>query len=70
MGICALGYIFQANIDKPLGDIEFIKTYIDDILVLIKDIFENHTEKLRIIFDILRAASLKVNAPKWSFGLN
>ena len=40
-----------------------------DVLVLIKDFFRNHIEKLRIIFGRLRTAGLKVNAPKCSFGL-
>ena len=61
--------IFQAKVDKLLGDIEGVKTYIDDILVLGKDTFEKHIEQLRIIFGRLRAAGLKVNAPKCSFGL-
>ena len=42
MGMCASGDIFQANVDKLLGDIEGVKNYIDDLLVLGKDIFENH----------------------------
>ena len=44
MGICTLGDIFQAKVDKLLIDIEGIKMYIDDILVLRKDIFENNIE--------------------------
>ena len=64
MGMCASGDIFQANVDKLLGDIEGVKTYIDDILVLGKDIFEKHIEQTRIIFGRLRDAGLKVNAPK------
>ena len=39
MGVCALGGIFQAKVDKLLGDIKGIKIYIDDILVLRKDRF-------------------------------
>ena len=50
MGMCTLVYIFQAKVDKLLGDIEGVKTYIDDILVLIKDCFRNHIEQLIIIF--------------------
>ena len=69
MGMCASGDIFQAKVDKLLGDIKGIKTYIDDILVLGNDSFKNHMEQLIIIFRILRAAVLKVNAPKCSFGL-
>ena len=69
MRMCALGDIFQAKVDELIGDIEGVKTYIGDILVLSKDCFINHIEHLRIIFSILRAAGLKVNAPKCNLGL-
>ena len=39
MGLCASEDIFQAKLDELLGDIEGVKTYIDYILVLIKDRF-------------------------------
>ena len=69
MGMCASGDIFQDNVDKLLSDIEGVKTYIGYIIVLIKDIFENHIVQMRIIFGRLCASGLKVNAPKCSFGL-
>ena len=69
MGMCAYGDILQAKLDKLLGDIEGVKTYTDDKIVLCKDSFENHTEQLIIIFGRLHAVGLKVNAPKCSFGL-
>ena len=34
MGMCASRDISQAKVDELLGDIEGVKTYIDDILVL------------------------------------
>ena len=37
MGMCALGDIFQPNIYGVLGDIEGVKMYIDDIIILSKD---------------------------------
>ena len=64
MGMCASRDIFRAKVDDLLGDTEDVKNYIDDIFVLGKDSFENHTDQLRIIFVILRAAVLKVSAPK------
>ena len=64
MGMCSSGDIFQAKVDKLLGDIECFKTYIDDILVLSKEIFCKHTEQLNTIFGRLRALGLKLNAPK------
>ena len=58
------GDIFQARVDELLDDIKGIKTYISDIIVLGKDWFKNNIEQLRIIFGRLRAAGLRVNAPK------
>ena len=69
MGMCTSGDILQAKIDELIGDIDGVKTYIDDIIVLIKDIFEKHIYQPIIIFGGLRTAGLKVNAPKYSFGL-
>ena len=69
MGMCALGDIFQAKVDELLGDIEGVKIYIDDLLVLSKESFENYIGHLRIIFGRLRDVDLKVNAPKFSFEL-
>ena len=63
-----LGDIFQDKVDKLLGYIEVIKTYINNILVLSKESFENYIGQLKIIFSRLRASSLKVNLPKCSFG--
>ena len=70
MGMCASRDIFQAKVDELLGDIEGVRTYTNDILVLGKDSSENHIEQLIIIFGKLHAEALKVNAPKCSFGLN
>ena len=69
MGMCASGDIFQAKVDELLGYIEGVKTYINDIIVLGKDIFENHIDQLRIIFGRLCDAGLNFNAPKFSFRL-
>ena len=70
MGMFDLGDVPQAKLDELLDDIKGIKTYINDILVLSKDSFEEHIEQLRIIFGRLRPSGLKVNAHKCSLGLN
>ena len=64
IGMCASGEIFQAKVDCLLGDTKGVKTHINNILVLSKERFSQHIEKLRIIFGKLRAASLKFNDPK------
>ena len=38
-GMCASGDIFQAKVDKLLGDIKGVKTYIDDFLLFSKNSF-------------------------------
>ena len=68
MSMCASGDIFRAKLYKLIGDIEGVKTYIDDILVFSKDSFSKHIEELRIIVGRFCAAGLKVNDPKCSFG--
>ena len=69
MGMYNSGDIFRAKEDDMLSGIKGIKTYINDVLFLLKERFSNHTEQLSIIFGRLRAAGLKVNTPKCSFGL-
>ena len=64
MGMCASGDLFQAKLYKILSDIEGVKTYTNDILVLVKYCFKNYIDQLRIIFGRLRAEGLKVNATK------
>ena len=39
MGMCASGDIYQAKLDELIGDIEGVKTYINDIFALRKEIF-------------------------------
>ena len=64
-----MGDIFQAKVNKILGDIKDFKMYINDILVLRKECFTNHIEQLRIIFGRFHAAELKFNYTKYSIGL-
>ena len=42
MKMCASGDIFQNKLDKLLGDIEGMKTYIDYILVLREERLSKH----------------------------
>ena len=67
IGMCTSVDIFQAKVDKLLGDIKGVKIYINDILFLSKDCFTKHIEQPSIIFFILRAEGLKFNDPKFSF---
>ena len=67
MGLCNSPDIFQEKISDLMDGLEFIRAYIDDILCLTKDTFEDHLEKLELVFDRLQNAGLKVNAVKSFF---
>ena len=69
MGMCVSGDIFQAKVNELLGDIDGVKAYIDDILVLCKGSFDDHIQQLRLCFSRIQQAGLKINAKKCSFGL-
>ena len=47
MGISSAPDIFQAIMMKLLGDLEFVRVYIDDILIISNGTFEDHMQKLQ-----------------------
>ena len=47
--------------------LEYVKTYLDDLLVISKDTFLDHLKKLRPVLIKLQEAGLKVNAAKSKF---
>ena len=67
--MCALVDIFQAKVDKLLGDTKGVEKYISDIPVLIKEGFYKHIYQLIVIFDRLHNTGLKFDALKCSYGL-
>jgi hypothetical protein len=48
-------------------DLEYIRVYIDDLLVIIKGSYNDHLEKLDEVLQRLKSAGLKVNAKKSFF---
>jgi hypothetical protein len=67
MGVSCAPDIFQDRINDLLGDLEFVRAYLDDLLVLTKGSFEDHLKDLEVVLQRLRDAGLKCNAPKCSF---
>ena len=67
MGLCNSPDIFQEKMSELFEGLEFVRTYIDDLLCLTKGSFEDHLEKLERILVRLRQAGLKVNANKSFF---
>ena len=69
MGMVISGDVFQSKMYNLIGDIEGVRTYINDILCIGKNSFEEHMKQLEEIFRRFLKAGLKVNAAKCSFGL-
>ena len=70
MGVTCSPDIFQSKIYDLLGDIEGLKAYIDDILIVDKGTFKEHLDKLEEIFRRCQKINLKLNADKCRFGIN
>ena len=64
MGLCNLPDIFQDKMSELMEGLNFVRTYIDDLLCLTKGTFKDHLEKLERAFASLSRAGLRVNAKK------
>jgi len=70
MGVAGSPDIFQEKMSGLMADLEYVNAYIDDLLIISKDSFENHLQKLRVVLERLEKAGLKVNAAKSTFGVH
>ena len=67
MGLCNSLNIFQEKMSELMEGLEYICTYIDDLLIISKDSYEDHLSKVEAILECLRKAGLKINANKSFF---
>ena len=67
MGLCNSPDIFQEKMGNLFQDLEYVRAYIDDLLVLTKGSYEEHLDSIGEVLGRLRAAGLKVNANKSFF---
>ena len=67
MGLCNVPDIFQEKMSRLFTELEYIRTYIDDLLVTTKGDLDDHLEKLDIVLAKLKRAGLKINANKSFF---
>ena len=68
MGVANSPDLFQEKMSELMAGLEFVRTYLDDVLVITKDSFDDHLAKLDRVLARLHEAGLKVNAPKCFFG--
>ena len=67
MGLSNSPDIFQERMMDIMRDLEHVRAYIDDLLCISCESFEDHLNKLEEIFKRLQEAGLKVNANKSFF---
>ena len=67
MGLHNSPDFFQEKMSLVMDGLEFVKTYLDDILVITKTSWEDHLAHLEQVFARLQSAGLKVNESKSSF---
>jgi hypothetical protein len=64
MGYAGSVDIFQAEMMNLMEALEYVRAYIDDLLVITRGTLEDHLDKLREVLRRLSDAGLKVNALK------
>ena len=67
MGLCNSPDIFQEKMSSLFADLQFVRAYIDDLLIITKGTFKDHLEQVRTVLQRLKGAGLKVNAKKSFF---
>jgi hypothetical protein len=50
-----------------MATLNFIQTYLDDLLIITKGSLDDHLEKLSMVLTRLQDAGLKINANKLNF---
>ncbi len=67
MGFAGSADIFQAKMGNLMASLEYVRAYIENLLIITKGSLGDHLAKLEAVFIRLRDAGLKVNASKWFF---
>ena len=68
MGLCNSPDIFQERMSSLMQDLDYVRAYINDLLILTKSNWKDHLEKVEKVLQKLKKAGLKVNAKKSFFG--
>jgi hypothetical protein len=62
MGIKIAPDVFQNVMSKLVQDMEYVKTYLDDLLILTNSSFKDNLLKLEMVLARLSTAGMRVNA--------
>jgi hypothetical protein len=59
--------VFQSFMSKLVQDMEYVKTYVDDLLILTNSSFKDHLLNLEMVLARLSTAGMRVNISKSKF---
>lgn len=65
-GLCNASQTFQRFMNKILGDLDFVVTFIDDVCIA-SESAKQHKEHVRIVFERLKQNGLVINVSKCKF---
>ena len=60
MGLCNSTDIFQEKINELVNDLEYVRTYIDDLLIISIESFEDHLIQVKTVLKKLKAADFYI----------
>ena len=67
MGLCNSPDIFQEKMNELFAGFEYVRTYIDDLLIISNNSYDDHLSKLDTVLNKLQKSGFKVNAEKSFF---
>ena len=67
MGASNTHNIFQAKMGSLFQDLEFVRAYLGDLLIISCNTYEDHLDKLDKVLHRLQEKGLRINAPKSTF---
>ena len=70
MGIAGSPDIFQEKMTGLMEQLDYVRAYIDDLLIITKSSYEDHLAKVKQVLLRLREANLRVNVTKSTFVTN
>jgi hypothetical protein len=59
--------IFQEKMSDLMQHLDFLHTYLDDLLVILSGTIDDHLKKMEVVFKLLSDKGLRVNAEKSTF---
>jgi hypothetical protein len=67
MGFAGSADMFKAEMGNLMATLEYVRAYIDNLLVITKGSLDDHLDKLKKVLVRLHNAELKINATKSIF---